>query len=87
MTKIESGQAGERRVKKHLWFGYGNYGGLPNLQVGGGFVRDPGLFEALTGSPGKARSPLQSLLYAAGILIGVMLLVMLAAWAITLFLR
>lgn len=87
MTEGNQEQKADRRSKKHLWFGYGNYGGLPNLQVGGGNIRDPGLFETLLEYTQKERTPLRSILWAMTVLLGVMLFTMLAAWGLTLFLR
>ena len=86
MTGWNDGQKAGRQRKKYLWFGYGNYGGLPNLQVGGGNIRDPGLFEALSENLQKERSPIIYFLRAMAVLLGVMLFVMLAAWVITLVL-
>ena len=87
MSEVDNVKKTKRPSKKYLWFGYGNYGGLPNLQIGGGNVRDPGLFETLSGNQKKEGSPVRFILYAAGILLGLMLIVMLAAWGFTLLLR
>jgi len=82
MTELHKGQKAEQQPKKYLWFGYGNYGG-GNLtrQLGGGNVRDPGLFEELF------KNSKTCFLYATAILVGVMVLAMLFAWVLSLVAR
>ena len=87
MTELDKGQKTDQSPKKHLWFGYGNYGGLPNIQIGGGYVRDPSLFEKLTENPKTARSPMTFFMCAVSALIGLMVFVMLLAWGISLVIR
>lgn len=86
MTEMEKDKDAGRKSKKHLWFGYGNYGGLPNMQVGGGYVRDPGLFDKLAGNAKIERSPVRFLACAVIVFLGVMAFVMAAAWSVTLLL-
>jgi hypothetical protein len=74
--KQETGQA----EKKYLWFGFGNYGGQPIQQIGGGIVRDPDLLDGI-GPSKPARSPL---IYVFTALIGFTLLVLLLVWGISL---
>ena len=88
MTDLNKGQDAGHRPRKYLWFGYGNYGGgHPNMQIGGGNIRDPGLFEELSKNTKTERSWLRVSLYAAAVLAGVMLLVMLLAWGLSLLVR
>lgn len=84
MTKLEDGQGEAKPQKKRMWFGFGNYGGQPFLQIGGGYVRDPGPVETLFKT--SKEHPWSIFLYAVLGLAAVMLLVMLAAWVISLFL-
>ena len=82
MTEVDKGQKADRRPKKHLWFGYGNYGGgHPTTQIGGGNVRDPSLFEELT------KNTKTCFLFVVVGLIALTVLAMLLAWVITLFVR
>ena len=87
MTELDKGQKADQRPKKYLWFGFGNYSGLPNLQVGGGNVRDPGLFEELLKTSKTERSPTTFFVYVAAGLIGLMALALLLAWGLLLILR
>ena len=84
MTKLESGSGEEKPQEKRMWFGFGNYSGQPLLQLGGDFVRDPAHMEALLKTSKK--HPWSLFLYAVLGLALVMLLVMLAAWVVSLFL-
>ncbi len=86
MTEADKGQKAEQPSKKYLWLGYGNYGGS-SVQLGGGFVRNPGILADFFKHPNKAASPLAWILYAVAGVLAVMGLVMLLAWGITLFIR
>ena len=80
MTKFEKGQESGRSKKRYLWFGFGNYGGQPTQQIGGGYIRNPDMLEKKGGR--------FSATYFAYIVAGVILLTLLAmllAWAISLF--
>ena len=79
-------QKAGRRRKKYLWFGYGNYGSQPNLQIPAGNVRDPGVFEELPQDSKTERSPVRFFACAAAAVVGLMLFVMLLAWVVTLVL-
>jgi hypothetical protein len=82
MTELGKGQKEDQQPKKYLWFGYGNYGGgNVTRQLGGGNVRDPSLFEELF------KNSKTCFLYAAALLVGVMVLVMLLAWGLSLAVR
>jgi hypothetical protein len=87
MTEVGNGQKADPRPKKHLWFGYGNYSAHPNLQIGGGSIRDPDLFAMFFKPAKKERSPMTFFIYVAVGLIGLMGLVMLFAWGLLLFLK
>lgn len=87
MTEFDKGQKTERRPKKYLWFGYGNYGTQPNLQIPTGNVRDPGFFEELSKETSTERSPTAFFTCAAVALIGLTLLAMLLAWGISLVIQ
>ena len=79
-------QKAGRRPKKYLWFGYGNYGSQPNLQIPAGNERDPGVFEELPQDSKTERSPVRFFACAAAAVVGLMLFVMLLAWVVTLVL-
>jgi len=82
MPELNKRQNADRRPKKYLWFGYGNYaGGQPTTQIGGGNIRDPSLFEELS------KSARTCFMYAAAVLVGVMVLAMLLAWGLSLVVR
>ena len=88
MTGLDKGQKADQRPQKYLWFGYGNYGGgHPNIQIGGGNIRDPGLFEALSKNTETKPSGMTCFMYAAAVLVGSMVLAMLLAWGISLAVR
>jgi hypothetical protein len=87
MTELDKEQKPDQRPKKYLWFGYGNYGGSPNLQIGGGYVRDANLFEKLYKNTKTESSPMACFMYAGAMLVGLMLLVMLLAWGASLVVR
>ena len=88
MTELDKGQKADRRAKKHLWFGYGNYGGgQPNMQIGGGNIRDPSLLEELSKNTKTEPSWMRYFIYAAAVLIGLMVLVMLLAWGLSLVMK
>ena len=88
MTELDKGQKANRRPKKYLWFGYGNYGGgHPNLQIGGGNVRDPSLFEELSKNTKTKSSWIRYFMYAAAGLVGLMVVAMLLAWGLSLVVR
>jgi len=80
MTKLEKGPESGQSKKRYLWFGFGNYGGQPTQQIGGGFVRNPDMLEKKGG-----RFSVTYFAYIAGGVILLTLLVMLVAWAISLF--
>ena len=80
MTKFEKGQESVQPKKRYLWFGYGNYGSLPYQQIGGGFIRNPDMVEKRDG-----RFSVTYFVYIAVVVILLTLLVMLVAWAISLF--
>ena len=84
MTKLESGQGEGKTQKKYMWFGFGNYGGQPFQQIGGGYVRDAGPFEKLFKTSKEQRSPWGFFVYVALGLLAVMLLVMVGAWVVSL---
>ena len=86
MTEPAEPQKADRRPKKYLWFGYGNYGGQPNLQIGGGNVRDPRLFEILSDNRKTDASPMTIFMWVISAVIGLTMLVMLLAWAPSLIL-
>lgn len=87
MTELNKGQQADRRNKKYLWFGYGNYSGQGNLQIPAGNVRDPGVFDELSKEPKIERSQMRFFAWSAILVIGIMLFVMLLAWGITLVVR
>ena len=80
MIESDKGQKTGQRAKKYLWFGYGNYSGLPNLQIGGGYVRDSGLFDGLLEESKTKRSAVPFFIYAILALLGCMGFAMLLAW-------
>lgn len=87
MTELDKGQNADQRPKKYLWFGYGNYGGQPNIQTPAGNVRDPGLFEELSKESRTERSPMTFFVCATIAVIGLMGFVMLLSWGISLVVR
>ena len=87
MTELDKGQNAEQRPKKYLWLGYGNYGGSPNPQIGGGIIRDPALFEKLYTEAKTALSSKTCFMYAVAVSVGLTALVMLLAWGVSLFVR
>ena len=86
MTELEKGQKADRRAKKYLWFGYGNYTAQGNLQIPAGNVRDPGVFEELSKESNAERSPMTFFACAAVAVAGLMAFVMLLAWVVSLIL-
>jgi hypothetical protein len=87
MTELDKGQKVDQRHKKYLWFGYGNYGGSPNPQIGGGNIRDPGLFEKLYKDTKTGLSSKTCFMYAVAGSVGLTVLVMLLAWGLSLVVR
>ncbi len=88
MTELDKGQKADRRPKKYLWFGYGNYGGgHPNLQIGGGNIRDPSLFEEVSKNTKTKSSWIRYFMYAAVGLVGLMVVALLFAWGLSLVVR
>jgi hypothetical protein len=87
MTELDKGQKADRRRKKYLWLGYGNYGSQPNLQIPAGNVRDPSLFEEFFKESKTERSRMPFFMYAAIAVIGLMLFAALLAWGISLVVR
>ena len=87
MTELDKGQKADQRPKKYLWFGYGNYGGSPNPQIGGGTIRDPGLFEKLYKDTKTELSSKTCFIYAIAVAVGLTVLVMLLAWGLSLAVR
>lgn len=87
MTELGKGQKADRRPKKYLWFGYGNYGSQPNLQIPAGNVRDPGVFEELSQEAKTERPTIPFFMCATLAVAGVMAFVMLLAWLVTLIIR
>ena len=87
MTSQNKGQQADQHNKKYLWFGYGNYGANPNLQVGGGNIRDPGLLETFFKTEKTERSSMIFFVYILAALIGLASLTMLLAWVVSLLLR
>jgi hypothetical protein len=84
MPELDKAQKTDQRRKKYLWFGYGNYGGgQPTMQIGGGNIRDPGLFEELSKNRNTKPSWMTCFMYAA-VFVGLMLLAMLVAWGVSL---
>lgn len=87
MTEFDKGQKTKSRPKKYLWFGYGNYGSQPNLQIPAGNVRDPDLLQEFSSEKETRRSALRLFACAATAVIGLMLFVMMLAWVFTLVVR
>ena len=87
MTELDKGQKADKRPKKYLWLGYGNYGGSPNPQIGGGIIRDPGLFEELYKGTKTGLSSKTCFMYAVAVSVGLTVLVMLLAWGLSLVVR
>ncbi len=87
MTELDKGKKADQRPKKYLWLGYGNYGGPPNNQIGGGIIRDPSLFEELSKNTKTERSSITCFMYAVAASVGLTVLVMLLAWGISLVVR
>jgi hypothetical protein len=87
MAEVKKGQKADERQKKFLWFGYGNYGSQPNLQIGGGYVRNPAVFEELLEQPKTQRSSITFFMYVVAALIGLMAFAILFAWGISLVIR
>ena len=87
MTELDKGQKADKRPKKYLWFGYGNYGGSPTNQIGGGTIRDPGLVERLYKDTKTERSRLTCFMYVVAVSVGLTVLVMLLAWGLSLVVR
>ena len=87
MTEVNKERKANQRPKKYLWFGYGNYGGQPNIQTPAGNIRDTGLFEELSRKSKTERSPMTFFIYATITVIGVMVFVMLLAWGLSLIVR
>ena len=77
MTELKDEQVDDKPRKKHLWFGYGSYGSQPNLQIGGGVVRDPNLVEKLYKTPKEERTQFPYFMYMA---VGIVLLTLLSCW-------
>lgn len=86
MTDAGKGQQADRRAKKYLWFGYGNYTAQGNLQIPAGNVRDPGLLEPLSKESKTERSPMGFFGCAVLAVAGLMFFVMLLAWGLSLVL-
>ena len=87
MTELDKVQKPGQRPKKYLWLGYGNYGGSPNPQIGGGFIRNPGLIERLYKDTKLELSSKTCLMYAVAVSVGLTVLVMLLAWGLSLVVR
>ena len=87
MTELDKGHKADRRPKKYLWFGYGNYGSQPNLQIPAGNLRDPGIFEELSKESTTERSAMPFFACAIAAVLGLMLLVMVLAWGYSLLVR
>jgi hypothetical protein len=87
MPESDKGQKTDQRHKKFLWFGYGNYGGQPNLQIGGGYIRNPDVVEELFEEPKTERSSITFFMYVVSALIGLTAFAILFAWGISLVVR
>ena len=88
MTELDNGQKADQPPKKYLWFGYGNYGGgHATTQIGGGNIRDPGLFEKLYKDTKTGLSSKTCFMYAVAGSVGLTVLVMLLAWSLSLVVR
>lgn len=88
MPELDKAQKADQRRKKYLWFGYGNYGGgHPTMQIGGGNIRDPGLFEELSKNIKTKPSWMTCFMYAVAVLVGLTLLAMMLAWGVSLVAR
>ena len=88
MTEEDKSQKEGKRKKKFLWFGYGNYGGNPNPQIGGGFIRDPGLLEETLKDTKEERPSVKTyLVNFAMALIGLIILALLATWILSAVMR
>jgi hypothetical protein len=84
MTELDKGQKADRRAKKYLWFGYGNYTAQGNLQIPAGDVRAPDMMQPLSEESKIGISPLRLFAYTTAVVVGVMLFVMLLAWVFSL---
>jgi hypothetical protein len=87
MAELDKGHKVDQRHKKFLWFGYGNYGAQPNLQIGGGNIRNPDVFEELFEEPKAERSSITFFMYVVAALIGLTVFAILFAWGISLVVR
>lgn len=87
MTELDRGHKADKSPKKYLWFGYGNYGGSPTNQIGGGTIRDPGLVEMLYKDTKTERSRMTCFMYAVAVSVGLTVLVMMLAWGLSLAVR
>ena len=87
MTKLDKEHKAGQRPKKYLWLGYGNYGGFPNPQIGGAFIRNPGLIEKLYKDTKTEFSSKTCFMYAIAVSVGLTVLVMLLAWGLSLVVR
>jgi len=87
MTELDKEQKAGQRPKKYLWLGYGNYGGSPNPQIGGGIIRDPSLIEKLYKDTKMELSSKTCFMYAVAVSVGLTVLVMLLAWGLSLIVR
>jgi hypothetical protein len=85
---VDKRQNADQRTKKYLWFGYGNYGaGNPTPQIGGGNIRNPGVFEELSKDTQTKPGRMTGCMYLATVLVGSMAVVMLLAWGLSLIVR
>ena len=80
MTKLEKAQESGHAKKRYLWLGFGNYGGQPTQQIGGGFIRNPDMLD----KQGERFSVPYFVYLAVGVILFT-LLIILVAWAISLF--
>ena len=87
MSELNKEQKPRQRPKKYLWLGYGNYGGSPNPQIGGGFIRDPALIEKLYKDTKTQLSSKTCFMYAVAVSVGLTVIVMLLAWGLSLVVR
>ena len=84
MTKLDSGQGEGKTKKKYMWFGFGNYGGQPIQQIGGGIVRDPNLLQNTLQNSESERSPVVRI---GATVIGFTCVVLLLVWGLALFIK
>lgn len=84
MTEFDKGQKADRRPRKYLWFGYGNYTAQGNLQIPAGDVRAPDMLAAMSKESKGEHSPMAFFGCVLAALVGLTALAMLLAWGLSL---